>query len=491
MSVPVGPPGTPEWWLNRLIQRLMSKQVRYDYLEAYVTGNHPLPDGDERYVSALAAMQRKARTNYVGLVTRTPVERMTVRGFRFGGSDETSKPEADKDARQIWSANNMDFQAPILFMTAASLGDDYIMVSPPEPDAGPWANKFPIITFEDPRTCITEQDPSNPQHTRAGLRMWQDDVLQKIVVMLYLPEAVYQYVGPSVYDCRDLDTPGLTKKLLSGPQGGGLELVDAMPNPLGLVPITRAAWIPSGKQASFAEAEDVLDIQDRINATILDRMVISRSQAYKQRWAKGIKLPKTRSGQSKPPFDPGSDMLWVTDNPDAEFGEFKEADIKQILEAVRDDVGDMAAITKTPAHYLMNRMANVSGDTLTQAEAGLVSKTKQRMIAMGWALERTMRLCFAYMNDSRAAETDVEVIWADPELHSRSELADAFGKETAGGIPVVVAAERLGLQPDQIAFVAAEAEKQAALEEQHRSEDMAMQQASLQAKQNTPSGKVE
>lgn len=111
MSVPVGPPGTPEWWLNRLIQRLMSKQVRYDYLEAYVTGNHPLPDGDERYVSALAAMQRKARTNYVGLVTRTPVERMTVRGFRFGGSDETSKPEADKDARQIWSANNMDFQA--------------------------------------------------------------------------------------------------------------------------------------------------------------------------------------------------------------------------------------------------------------------------------------------------------------------------------------------------------------------------------------------
>jgi len=98
----------------------------------------------------------------------------------------------------------------------------------------------------------------------------------------------------------------------------------------------------------------VLDIQDRINTEICNRLVISRAQAYKQRLITGIKLPDTKAGK-KPPFDPGADMLWAVQDPNAKIFEFKEADISQLLAAVRDDVGDMAAVTKTPPHYLLVR----------------------------------------------------------------------------------------------------------------------------------------
>jgi len=446
-------PGSPDWWLMRLIHRLMARQARFDILEAYVSGNHPLPEGDARYIKTLKEMQRRSRTNYVGLITKTPVERMTIRGFRFGEN------EADEDARKIWSANNMDYQAPVSHMTAATFGVSYIMVAPPEPGGTLWSTGQPIVTVEDPRTTITESDPINPMRTRAGLRMYVDDILGKVVCWLYLPSGFYQYVGPAVDDISSLDIPSLTQKLLAAPQAGGLQLMDTKPNKLGVVPIVQADWIPTLNETGFAEAEDVLDIQDRINSQILERTIISKMQAYKQRYVSGIKVAQNKDGSKKAPFDPGADMLWVSDNPDAKFGQFEQVDFTQLLEAIRDDVGDMAAITKTPAHYLMNRMSNVSGDTLTQAEAGLVSKTKQRMIAMGWAWERVMRLCFAYLQNQKAFELDVEVIWDDPELHSRAEIADAFGKEVAGGLPIAIAAERMGLAPDQIAFTKAEAER--------------------------------
>lgn len=448
-------PGSPDWWLVRLIQRLMFRQARFDMLEAYVTGNHPVPEGDARYIKTLKEMQRRARTNYVGLITKTPVERMFIKGFRFG--DTAS--EADAEARKVWNANNMDYQAPVAHMTASSLGVIYFMVSPPEAAGTMFSTGLPVITVEDPRTTITESDPLNPMRTRAGLRMYVDDVLGRVVCWLYLPNESHMYVGPAVHELDGLDTPGLTKKLLSSPNSGGLRHEMTVPNKLGVVPLVQGDWIPSLNETGFAEAEDVLDIQDRINSQILERTIISKMQAYKQRYVTGVKVSQNKDGSKKAPFDPGADMLWVSDNPDAKFGQFEAVDFTQILEAIRDDVGDMAAITKTPAHYLMNRMANVSGDTLTQAEAGLVSKTKQRMIAMGWAWERVMRLAFAYMNNPKAFELDAEVIWGDPELHSRTEIADAFGKEVAGGLPMAIAAERMGLEPDQISFVVEEVKR--------------------------------
>lgn len=435
-------PGEDEarMWLARLSQGLIDRQPRYEYLENYFFGNHPVPSGDPRYVKALKELQHKAKTNYVSLVTNAPTERMEVQGFRFGDDPDTP---ADEEANKIWQYNNMDLYSEIAHVTAATYSRAYLMVSPPAP-----GEKYPVITVEDPKCTIVEHDPARTNVIRAGMKMWNDDILGHAIAVVYLPNSIHFFRGQLANFYLNIDYDTLKSRLSDA---GNWEYFGAVANPLGEVPIVPLNWRPGLHGTSMAEAEDGFSIQDRINSTILDRMIISRAQAYKQRWAKGITLPTNDDGSVKPPFDPGADILWAVEDENAAFGEFKEADITMILKAVRDDVGDFAAITKTPPHYLLGEIVNASGDALKAAETGLVSKTKMRMKTAGWTWEKVIKLAFGWMGDSsKQKEVLAETIWADPESRSRAELADAILKETQMGLPKEMAFERLGLSPAQI-----------------------------------------
>lgn len=467
----IAPEGTPDFWLARLAQGLIDRQERYDKLESYVVGNHPIPYGDPRYVKALRSLQEKAKTNYVGLVTNAPIERMEVVGFRFGDNPDDS---ADDDANKMWQQNDMDLMSNIAHLTAATFSRAYVLVSPPQE-----GEKYPTFTVEDPRCTIVEHDPASMRRIRAGLRMWQDDLLGKVIAVVYLPSSIHYYAGQHNGFYKNIDVETLKNRVTNSTNW---EYLGSEPNSIGEVPIVPINWRPGLHGSSMAEAEEGFSIQDRINETVLDRMIISRSQAYKQRWAKGIKIPKDDSGRAKAPFDPGADILWAVESPDAAFGEFREADIRQILEAVRDDVGDLAAITKTPPHYLLGEIVNASGDALKAAETGLVSKTKQRMKSCGWSWEKVIRLGFAYMNDQRAKIETAETIWADPESRSRAEMADAILKETQVGLPMPMALERLGLTPTQVK----RAETLARAEEMRQAMLMAAQGAMAPAKPAPP-----
>lgn len=428
-------------WLDRLAQGLIDRQARYEYLENYVNGNFKLPTGDPRYVKALKELQEKSKTNYVGLVTNAPCERMQVQGFRFGNNPDTP---ADETANEIWQYNNMDFNSEIAHVSAATYSRVYIMVSPPRP-----GSKYPLITVEDPKCCIVEHDPIDQNLIQAGLKMWEDDIAGYTLAVVFLPDSIHYFRGkPSNY-YKNIDYDLLKQRVSSS--SGSWEYEGSSVNTLGEVPLVPLNWRPGLHGTSKAEAEEGFPIQDRINATILDRMIISRAQAYKQRWAKGIKIPKNDQGLAKPPFDPGADILWAVESPEAQFGEFKEADITMILKAVRDDVGDFAAITKTPPHYLLGEIVNASGDALKAAETGLVSKTKMRMKTAGWTWEKVIKLAFGWLGDTtKQNEILAETIWADPESRSRAELADAILKETQMGLATEIALERLGLTPAQI-----------------------------------------
>jgi hypothetical protein len=231
--------------------------------------------------------------------------------------------------------------------------------------------------------------------------------------------------------------------------------------------VYRIPWQPAFGTQSRAEHESILNIQDRINLTILDRLVISRSQAYNQRWVTGAK-----KGDD---FRPGTDIVWTTPNADAKMGQFEAADVRQILEAVRDDIGDLAAISQTPASYLMNRMINVSGDTLYQDQAALTSKILLRQQAVSYGLERAMRASFRIKGDaSKASETNCVVLWRRPSIYKLEAMGDFIQKTVAAGIPVDVVMKVTDLfTDDQIKEAKQYAEKV-------RQEEMEMQQRELQ-----------
>ena len=455
----------PEWWLRHLVVDLVMRQPHFTRRGNYVEGIHAIPKGDRRYMRALSQLQKLAPTNYIGLVTQAPVQRMNVRGFHFGSGDKL-----DSDAANVWVANDMDMQSDRIHGLAAKYGLAYTLVSPPEEDG------IPIITAEDPRTTIVYRDPTRPTRVLAGLRMWTDDFEGRVLAVLYLPDAIYHYVGPEAAKLQNLTIENLINTLLGMSAGGsGFELDSQVGNPLGEVPLVEYVWKPDSSVLPEGEAGlDVMVVQDRINATILDRIVISRTQAYKQRFATGVAPPKRPKNGARPDWDPGSDVVWISQSKDAKFGEFTAADIRQVLEAIRDDVSDIAAITQTPAHYLMGKIANISGETLTQAETGLVKKTKLRMKTMGWSHERTMKLCFAYMNDSRATEVDAEVLWDDPEQNALVDLSSAAAQLASAKIPLQLVMERLGFTQEQIDWAVKENER---IQQQQMDQQLSMAKA--------------
>jgi SPP1 Gp6-like portal protein len=525
--------GTPQWWLNRGISAIQVKQNTHIYRKRMVDGDHRPPNGDKRYVKALADFQYKAKTNYIELVTYAPIQRMRIKDFRFGsrkGEDEKTSPgspgrtsgvskavgtnpsvrppddgadtgaskprkssggsdsidsdvlsqpmkapntNGDPDARKVWMANDMDYQMENLLLDCATYGEGYLLVSEVDEDTDE-----PKITVESPRVCHVFPDPTKPTRSLAGVRIWQDDVIGRVMAVLYLPEATMVFMGPENSSENTVST---------ALQVEAFSLVAVEENPTGEVTLVRARWKPDGT----AEAENVYSVQDRINLTILDRMVVSKSQAYRQRWMTGGQIAeryKKRVGpgaqlagqiDQKPPFDPGADTLWHVPAHDAKFGDFDQADITQILEAVRDDVVDMASLTQTPAHYLMGRMANVSGDTLVQAESGFVAKVKMRSRSVGWAVEKAMRLVFKYKGEEeKAKEAEAEIIWMDPEVRPLSEKADAAMKfasafSSAPPFLVPILAEMMNLDPDQIEMLT----ENAAV---WQAQQMAMQQQMMQ-----------
>jgi hypothetical protein len=413
-------PGSPRYWLQRLGTQLENELPSFETLHQYRIGDHPLPEGHQRAKSAFRNLQRKARSNYTGLVIESVKERMTPTGFRTGGEGSVA---SDKDARMMWQANSLDAECGIVHDNALTFGRSYVIVGPPDQVTGQ-----PVITAEDPRQVTHVPDAIRRRVVRAALKLYEDDETGKCYAVIYLADTIHYFVRPkprrNAYKGR-FDQAKWTEDD-SVFDGGFAE------NQIGIVPvvpfINRAAVNPMG----MGEFEDVLDIQDRINNVILDRLVIAKMQAYRQRWAKGLEL-EDENGNPIESFDPGADLLWAVGDENVEFGEFESTDIRPLLDAAKADTNDLAAITRTPPHYLLGAMVNLSGDALKAAETGLISKVKDRMVEFGESWEQVNRIGSIYMG--REIPLDSEIIWSDPESRSMAELADAAVKKQSVGVP--------------------------------------------------------
>jgi hypothetical protein len=120
------------------------------------------------------------------------------------------------------------------------------------------------------------------------------------------------------------------------------------------------------------------------------------------------------------------------------------------IKACESDITMMAAISRTPPHYLLGAMVNISGDALKAAESGLSSKAASRTRQFGEAWERVIRLAFAVLDDPRAKERSSEVIWHDVETRTEGERVDALTKMASLGVPRAALWERWGATPQEI-----------------------------------------
>ena len=425
-------PGTPDWWLLRLGKKLTDEQPRFDMLDEYAQGNHPLPFGNKRSRDTYRQFQRMARANFTGLVSEAVRERLQVTGFSTGASGDD---QADTDAWATWQANQMDADSGLVTQAALDMSRSYVIVG--KDDEGK-----ALITPEDPRQVIHEFDPRYRRTVRAAVKLWDDDATGTRHAVVYLPNGVVYYRCTAGPQDSDLWNPGKWDR--DEDEGDAGVAPNPIPGTVSVVPFINRRRIAT---MGMGEFEDVTDIQDRINITILDRLVTQSAQAYRQRWAKGVRTTDEH-GNTDDAFEPGADLLWAVEAPDAAFGDFAQADIRMIIDACKEDVRQLAAISRTPPHYLVGELNNVNGATLKATETGLVAKCNDRKRQLGESWEQVNR--FAATIEGRQIAPDAEVIWADSESRSTAEIADAAVKKQAVGVPWRQNMVDLGYSPQEI-----------------------------------------
>ncbi|MEU0940308.1 phage portal protein [Embleya sp. NPDC005971] len=423
---------SPEWWRDRLYKKLDERREYAACMRRYYDGDPPLSPIADKAHSAFRRLLKQSRLNVAGLVVDATVERMKVDGIRLGDAET-----GDPNAWRIWQANNLDGASAKLIAEAVKVGRGFMLVAP-----NPRDPSTPIVTPEDMTQAIVDYRPGYLNERAAGLKTWIDDWTGLLMATVYLPAWIYKFQA-------EVPKAGLTSGPRWVPRNVEGEPWPA-PNPLGVVPLIEIQAKPDLLGNAFSELHDVLDVQDRINKTLIDRMMAQEFSAFRQRWMTGYELPTDENGQTVEPFASAVDRLWVVEDETVKFGEFESTDLRPYLLAVEADVQHMAARTRTPSQYLLGSMANVSGDSLKAAESGLVSKVRQRMDPVGEGVEEFTRTYLRAAGDTRPTDA-IEVIWRNPEFRTEGELVDALVKMSSLGVPREALWERWGASQTEIA----------------------------------------
>lgn len=436
-------PDSPEWWLDHLLQKFQARDHTYDIqdpvvdggwrqpvywrtrrerlnlLWAYYIGRPPLPRIGEKARETFRDVLRTARANYAPKAIQPVVDRMDLLGVRTGVSDGI---EGDDVGKRIMEYSNLSAAIKDAFIYLFVMSESYLMVIPATEDA---ADQTPLVTAEDPRTCIGEPDPMNPNHLRAALKIGYDSMHNRVLAWLFVGGKKYtascagnDMWALSSYGAASFEWEGAPVDL------PGLAAVDSQ------VPIIQLV-----NARGMGEFEPHLDVLDRINDGIMRRIQITAYQSAKQRAIIGDLEDDAEddgTDASKEEinwdtvFDAAPDALWRVPA-GTEFWESNPADITGILSSIRDDVKEFAGCVDTPLQLIAPDSANQTAEGASALKEGLVFKVKDRRARTKPRLIEVFKVAFAFAGESARA-SNIELIWGPVESFSLSEKAAAINQ---------------------------------------------------------------
>jgi hypothetical protein len=404
------------------------RNAPFGKITRYIGGDHDLPYMPNGAKEEFRSLARKSVTNWLPLIVDTYAKSLFVDGYRPARSAENARPW------EYWQANGMDARQTVAIRGALAYGTSYVLVLPGE--------ETPLIRPLNPTKTLALYDDDDDD--------WPAIAIQRVgkergnpKVMLY---RVYDEGG--VYTVRSEHGSGNVKVAFEEEHG------------LGVVPMIR-----------FRERleEDVTGIvaplittQDRVNEIVFTTSIALQYASFRQRWATGMAIPldereeidgKTNPNFGKPieAFEAAVNRLWLTDNPEARFGDFAQTEVHGHLSAYQGAVKTLAAQAQTSPLVLLGDLANLSAEALAAIESTTQRKIGEYETIFGEAWEQTLRLAAAAAGDFEAAsDAEAQVRWRDTEARSLAATVDALGKMvTMLGLPAEAAWERIPGTTDQ------------------------------------------
>lgn len=460
-------------YLPQLDFELRKRAPEIELWERYYEGVHRLAFATSRFRQTFGNLFHEFADNWMSLIVDASVERLNIQGFRF--ASDTGKDaayEGDADAWAMFRDNLLDAQSDIAHTEAVKLGKAYLIVDPHDlTDLG-----NPTITVEHPAQVTCAYRAGNRLRRLAAIKEWTDHS-GYVYANIYTPDAVYRFqtnediksnagydaygawggllgIYGNIFPQDYLGPPAafLGEKVKWIPRQDGQPFI--VPHDLGVVPVIPLENNPSLKVGGRSDIAPIIPIQDALNKLVMDMIIASEFASFGQRWATGIEIPKDpETGQplNNQRFLAAVSRLWTSEDPETKFGQFEASDLGNYVKAIEMFIQHVAAVTRTPPHYLLGQAGSFpSGDSLAATETGLVAKVKRKMTNFSPAWEEAIRLAFRAKGDPRGKQP-AETVWADPEQRIRAARIDGAVKMSTLGVPQDAVWEEIGASPSQIA----------------------------------------
>lgn len=457
--------------LNRLAEELQRREAITRKRLDYYRGRQRLCYASPEFSDYFGARFNGFSDNWTAPVANAPAERMNVLGIRIDSDDR----ETDKDLTRAWRSADCERGSSEAFVVLMATGRCYTLVwdNPDDEDS-------PRVTWERPDQAIVGYD-SESGARKYGLKLWRDDELE--FATLYTRESVWKFERPAYYrtgyTVAGLVVPSETSDRTT-PYGGweprkGLRDEEwPIPNPLGVLPMVEHRNQTLLDDDPVSDIDGVMAMQDMINLVWAYLANALDFASLPQRVVMGADIPVIpildNNGQvvGERPVDLNTliqeRILWLTG--DASIGNWPAANLSVFSDVIERAIEHVAAQTRTPPHYLVGKVANLSAEALASAETGLVSKTGERITYVNPSIREDFALIAAVKGDEGKAKAcrSGTVMWKDTQFRALGQKVDALSKLKGMGFPTRWIAEEYGLEPQEVDRLMEMIEEQAAMD---------------------------
>lgn len=404
-------------------------------LDAYNKGiqDDPwMPDNADNEYRLLA---ERSKTNIVPFLISTPAQALYVDQFRRGADARVngSRPEWEH-----WEYSNLQSRQHAIYRGALNFG-----------------HAFTVTEFEKRGRKRLKTRGLSPLRTTALFEDPANDIVPvHAFTVVSWPSAEGEKITPGKGIAWDesheyeVSFMGLADKMnlvvKKGRRHGATEN-----------PVTRFTAFVDLEGRTSGVVEPLLELQNRLNQTVFDMLVVQSYAAFKVRTVTGMAPPVVmnpvyEAGEIvgwEPKLDDQGRMIpdvqnvnarrwmWAEDE-NVKFGTLDETPLDGFISAIDLCFRHIAALGQLPPHHLLGQIANLSAEALVAAETALERKVQEFKSSFGESWERVFRLAMQMLNLDGADDFTGEVIWRDMEQRSLAQAADALGKlRESLGIP--------------------------------------------------------
>ena len=394
--------------IQRAYEALSLKKKPYKILQDYYYGDQPLKYSTEKLKDAFDSPFVRFTQNWCAVVINAVLDRMTFKGW------DIQDKALDEIVDEFYESSNIQKISSDIHLNALVTGESFVVFDTLEDEL--------TAFYNDSRLVHVFYDPNNPGEMLYAAKWWKDDVKDVTRLNLYYPDRILKYTAD---------------KAVSSEKSFSLDTEDT--NPYGGIPVVHF-------DLGYSELDNVIPIQDAVNKTFSDMMVVGEFNAFKQRWVvtnNDLSALKNNPKALFQLFKGGSD-----EEP-TKVGEFYAADLNMYLNAMDKLANSIAVISRTPKHYFHDTGGNISGEALIVMESPLLKKIRQlqELYSQGW------KDCAQFVlrqNRKNVDPPEIITVWDSIETQQPLLTAQEIREYVNLGVPLETMLRRKGWGADEI-----------------------------------------